>query len=301
MEKNNNSLSYLVQWHTTSLEDFKQSVRDTVMKIFSLSTEEQIMPLDVFLENTDHGALHTFSVNKKANEIADRIEKETGEIIDRDMLRLMTIAHDSGRFHISGNEKKQLQCERGHNRCGMAQVRKWIQNLRKQGIIIKSEQEADIMDYVYHHDFFNARLDGDKYSEPRSLEWQIVRLADRMSTNISREARRYWETGKRLKTPYYKREISFEERINFSFPKIKNYIESGKFDEFTFFLALLSMSGDDFTHPVMKEMYNEWAKDKHDAITTILEIAREEGFSNEDIREMKNLIHQYILHFNLTW
>lgn len=157
------------------------------------------------------------------------------------------------------------------------------------------------MDYVYNHDFFNTRLDGDKYQEPKSLEGQITRLADRMSTDISTEARRYWETGKRLKTPYFKKDISFDDRINFSFPKIRDYIKSGKFDEFTFFLTLLSMSSDDFIHPVMKEIYNEWAKDKHEAIATILQIAQEEEFSESDIQEMEKLIHQYISHFNLTW
>ncbi len=168
-------------------------------------------------------------------------------------------------------------------------------------MVVPPKQEADLMDYVYNHDFFNTRLDGDTYQEPKSLEGQITRLADRMSTDISTEARRYWETGKRLKTPYFKEDISFEDRVNFSFPKIRNYIKSGNFDEFTFFLTLLSMSGDDFAHPVMKEIYNEWAKDKHDAIVTILEIAREEEFSEGDIQEMENLIHRYILHFNLTW
>lgn len=167
--------------------------------------------------------------------------------------------------------------------------------------MLDPEKIENLMDYVYNHDFFNTRLDGDKYHEPDSLEGQITRLADRMSTDISTEARRYWETGKRLKTPYFKGDIPFEDRINFSFPKIKNYIQSGKFDEFTFFLTLLSMSPDDFQNPVLQKIYKEWAKDKHEAIATILDIAQEEGFSESEIREMENLIRQYILHFNLTW
>lgn len=290
-----------VQWATLSLDDFKRFTWDTVAQIFSFATDEQVLPVETFLENTDHGAIHAFAVNKKANEIAGILEEKTDRTIDRSMLYFMSIAHDSGRFHISENKRKQIHCERTHNRCGMAQVRKWIWNLRKLGLNINPEQEIDLMDYIYNHDFLNSRLDGDAYQEPQSLEWQIVRLADRMSTDISTEVRRYWETGKRLKTPYFKQDISFEDRINFSFPKIKKYIQEGKFDEFTFFLALLSVSGDDFTHPVLRKIYNEWAMNKHDAIATILEIAKEEGFPESDIQEMGKLIHQYILHFNLTW
>ncbi|MDP2103656.1 MAG: HD domain-containing protein, partial [Candidatus Gracilibacteria bacterium] len=284
-----------------SFKDFKRYTQDMVVQIFSLTTDRQTLPVETFLENMDHGALHAFSVNKKANEIAEILEKKTDKTIDRSMLYFMSITHDSGRFHISENEKKQIHCEQGHNRCGMAQVRKGIQSLEKQGINITPGQEADLMDYIHNHDFFNTRLDGDRYKEPQSLEGQIVRLADRMSTDISTEVRRYWETGKRLNTPYFKGDISFEDRVNFSFPKIREYIQSGKFDEFTFFLALLSISGDNFSHPIMQEIYNEWAKNKHSAITTILEIAKKEGFSESDVQEMENLIHQYILHFNLTW
>lgn len=67
-----------------------------------------------------------------------------------------------------------------------------------------------------------------------------------MSTDISEEVDRYWETGKRLKTKYFISGVPFEDRINFSFRKVKDYIVAGKFDEFTFFLALLSMSESDF-------------------------------------------------------
>ena len=83
-----------------------------------------------------------------------------------------------------------------------------------------------------------------------------------MSTDIKAEVERYWETGKRLGTPYFKNDISIQDRIDFSFPRIKEYIKSGKFDEFTFFLALISMSPQDFANPHLGKIYTEWAKTK---------------------------------------
>jgi hypothetical protein len=71
----------------------------------------------------------------------------------------------------------------------------------------------------------NDRLDPN-YTEPSSVEGQIVRLSDRISTDPIPEIERYWETGKRLNTPYFKNTISFQDRIDFNFTKIGSYIAS---------------------------------------------------------------------------
>jgi hypothetical protein len=44
-----------------------------------------------------------------------------------------------------------------------------------------------------------------------------VRLADRVSVPVEEEIVRYRETGKRLNTRYFNDQISFEERVNFTF------------------------------------------------------------------------------------
>jgi len=54
---------------------------------------------------------------------------------------------------------------------------------------------------------------------------------------------------------------------------------AGNVDEFTFFLAFLSLSPEDFQHPVLQDIYRKWAMDKNEAIATMLEIAWEEEFS----------------------
>ncbi|MFB0965215.1 MAG: hypothetical protein QMC36_06070 [Patescibacteria group bacterium] len=53
---------------------------------------------------------------------------------------------------------------------------------------------------------------------------------------------------------------------------MKEYIQAGKFDEFTFFLALISMSPSDFTNPQLSDIYSEWAKTKGQAVEEILKI-----------------------------
>ncbi|MEI6774716.1 MAG: hypothetical protein WCL18_08285 [bacterium] len=127
-----------------------------------------------------------------------------------------------------------------------------------------------------NHDFFNERLDGEKYHEPTSIEGQITRLADRISTPIQQEIERYRETGKRLGTVYFNNKITWQERIEFTFANMKTYITSGKFDEFTFFLSLLAQKDSDFSHPVLAKIYQQWATTKHQGIESILHIAKAE-------------------------
>jgi hypothetical protein len=283
-----------------SFEAYRISVIETVRRIFQNTDPVKSLPLDAFLENLDHGARHSHNVYVKAMEIVRYLSDEEQNGVDLELIYLMATVHDSGRFHISENSKKQAKCERRHDLCGAAQVRLGNRKILRRGEpSMSSERIEKLDDYVRNHDFFNTRLDGDSYREPLSLEGQIVRLADRMSTDITEEVRRYWETGKRLKTPYFIKGIPFEDRAHFSFRKVKDYIKAGKFDEFTFFLALLSMSKDDFAHSVLAGTYDEWAKTKHRAVEEILIIAREEGFSHEDIAEMTDLITAYAKHFHI--
>jgi hypothetical protein len=283
-----------------SFEAYRASVVKNVERIFQSEDPVKNLPLAAFLENLDHGALHAYNVYSKAVEVTDSLSEEDRSDLDFDLIYLMATAHDSGRFHLSENAKKQSKCERRHDLCGTAQVRLGNRRLRKAGETpLDEERTAVLEDYVRNHDFFNTRLDGDIYREPASLEGQIVRLADRMSTDIKEEVRRYWETGKRLKTPYFVKGVPFQDRTDFSFRKVKDYIKAGKFDEFTFFLALLSMAPTDFSHPVLAGTYAEWAKNKHEAVEEIIIIAEEEGYSKEDVAEMRQLLTDYAEHFGI--
>ncbi len=297
----------------TTLEEYKQIAEENMVNIFNLITEEKKIPVKDFLENNDHWAIHTYNVFKKALEIANEIEKETGIKTDKTLLYIMSWMHDSGRFRtpiihkddtdniIQAKKKKQTRSERNHWSYWVTQIKLAIIKLKEKGIEISKEEQEKIKDYIYNHDFFNTRLDWSKYKEPQSLEGQITRLADRISVPIEEEIIRYRETGKRLKTVYFKDEITFQERIDFNFENMWNYIKSGKFDEFTFFLSLLSQSAEDFSHPILARIYQKRSSSKKNGIEKILEIAKQEWYSKTDLETMENLINKYINHFWITF
>lgn len=296
------------------LDIYKKYARDNVLSVFALSDDMlKHVPMEWFLENSDHGAEHTYNVFKKALEIAELVEKESDISIDKTLLYIMSAMHDSWRFRLSmhkeddtpaqhqAKEQKRKKAEREHARYGVAQVKLWVKKLKEKKIELSLEEQQKIEEYILNHDFFNERLDGDKYYEPKSIEGQITRLSDRISVPIEQEIQRYWETGKRLGTVYFNKNITRQERIDFSFSNMGAYIKSGKFDEFTFFLSLLSQKDSDFSHPVLAKIYQKWSKNKHQGIASILQIAKDEWYSDEDIDEMKKLIDNYIEKFNITF
>ncbi|HBB03485.1 TPA: hypothetical protein DCZ39_01080 [Patescibacteria group bacterium] len=87
------------------------------------------------MENTDHGAEHTYNVFKKSLEVADAVEQNTDIPVDKELLYIMSAMHDSGRFRLpiakegdtekqqQAKEKKRKTAENKHARYGVAQVR----------------------------------------------------------------------------------------------------------------------------------------------------------------------------------
>lgn len=279
-----------------NFDEYKNVTEENVREVFDMQGWDDSMPesFEVFLENMDHGIEHTYNVYTKALDIADTIEERTWEEIDRDMLYIMAIMHDSWRFHLSDNETKQNKCESKHNKCGVAQIRLFQKRLKNKWVDLSEEKVSSIMDYIYNHDFLNDRLDWASLKEPDSLEWQIVRLADRISTDVIPEVRRYWETWKRKNTPLIKDNITLDDRVNFSFDKIWEYIKSWKLDQMFFFFWLLSVSSEDFSNPVLAELYNDWAVEKYKAVDEILKIAEEEWYNTD---EVKKVIDDYLESF----
>lgn len=298
---------------TDSLDTYKAYARENMAFVFNLDDLAKYIPLEWFLENTDHGAQHTYNVFKKSLEIAELLTKETNIFADTSLLYIMSALHDSGRFRLpihkesdspaqkQAKDQKRKKAESEHASYGVAQVKLGIKQLKEKNIQLSHEEQEKIEDYIFNHDFFNERLDGDKYHEPVSIEGQITRLSDRISTPIEQEIERYWETGKRLGTPYFNKNISWQERTDFTFTNMETYIKSGKFDEFTFLLSLLSQKADDFSHPVLAEIYQKWAKSKQEGIVHMLNIASDEWYPDEDIQQMKKLIEYYLKYFDIRF
>ena len=79
------------------------------------------------------------------------------------------------------------------------------------------------------------------------------------------------------------------------------YIKSGRFDEFTFFLSLLSQNASDFSHPILARIYQERSKSKSKWISCILDIAENEWFTHQEIQQMKILIEDYLQYFDISF
>lgn len=297
-----------------NIGNFVSITRQNLMDIYNVdSSSSKLIPFDIFSKNTDHWSRHVFNVYKKALSVANEIERQLGVEVNKGLLYIMSVYHDSWRFRepiisdqdtekqIQAKQRKKIKSEREHSSYGVAQIKLWIKKLKEKNIIIDKEDQEKIENYILNHDFFNIRLDWNKYQEPYSLEWQITRLADRISTPIEQEIERYRETWKRMNTPYFKKDISFQERIDFSFANIWNYIKTWRFDEFTFFLSLMSQSPSDFSNPVLHDIYAKRQSNKNKWIKKILEIATQEWYTEEDTIEMTNLINQYLEHFDIKF
>ncbi len=284
----------------TDIENIKKELKQRLIKIFQIDDDNKLKSFEEFAENKDHWFEHSLNVYKKALEITTIMEAKW-YTIDKSKLFVMALMHDSWRFHLSEeNPKKRERCEKRHNKCWIWQIKLAKNKLKKDWIIFDESFWNDIYDYINNHDFLNDRLDPN-YKEPKSIEWWIVRLSDRISTNIETEIDRYWETWKRLKTPYFIENISFEDRVSFNFTKVWEYIKSKKFDEFTFFLALISVSKNDYQNDDLKQIYASWAKSKDIWIKKILDIWVHEWFSQWQIEKMKTLISDYIKYFNINY
>ncbi len=314
MKEKTNLKNIIKHPESKSLETFVSTTRQNLMNVYNIDADSsKLIPFDTFAKNIDHGAKHVFNVYKKSLELAKEIERQLGVEVDKTLLYIMSVYHDSGRFRepiisdqdtenqIQAKQRKKVKSEREHARYGVAQIKLWINKLKDINVSIPEEDQKKIEDYILNHDFFNTRLDWAKYQEPYSLEWQITRLSDRISTPIEEEIERYRETWKRMNTTYFKKDIPFQERVDFSFANMWNYIKTWRFDEFTFFLSLLSQSPSDFSNPVLHDIYAKRQSNKNKWIKKILEIAKQEWYNDEDISEMKNMVDQYLHHFDIKF
>ena len=280
-----------------SYDQFKQGTVENIYSLFDVQSKSDVMTLQNFLENTDHGLEHEYNVYQKAIEITDRYEQQTDTQVRKHMLYPMAIVHDAMRsLQYSPTDKqkarKEKRNDRNHEKYGAFLFEKMIQSWKQRDIFINlSEQEqAEIKEYLINHDYFSEQLNGGRFHELTSIEGQIVRLADRISIPLKDEIQRYWDTWKRLNTPFFNQSMPLSERENFSFDKMGLYFKNGWVDEVLFFIALLMITEKDFSDPVLGEIYKEWAVDKDNAIDFILDIGKQEGATPEQMEDLKVLL-----------
>ncbi|MDD2565486.1 MAG: HD domain-containing protein [Candidatus Gracilibacteria bacterium] len=229
-----------------------------------------------YIENADHGLVHSENVYKKALEIYDEFNLEEQSNINLELIEMMSVFHDIGRFH-------HKKCDKKHQKCGMAQVKMYAKKTN-----MNTEDVSKLSDFVKYHDYMSKDLDPNQ-KEPYSIEGQIARVADKMSVDPVSELRRYWDYGKRIGATLFNTEISMGERLEFSFDK-RGTIKS---DQLTYFLALLGTAPDSINNNVLKQSYIDWSSHKHKAEEEIYKIMEEEGYQLESIIKVKAIIQLY--------
>ena len=294
---------------TSTYDDFSSITSNNILSTFDLDTPEKRLSLNFFEQNGDHGMRHVYAVRKKSLFIADMVEKETQEFVNRQLLYVMVLAHDSWRSHVYTPDDfitpeqvvhKEKNNDRKHPLYGTAQVRLAVRWLRKKWVHIDLDKLDDLQDYVYNHDYLNDHLSGGRYVEPRSLEWQIARLADRVSESVSWEVKRYRETGKRMGTPYFIANIPLSARKNFHFGRVGEYAAKGWLDQCMFFGALLSIKPQDFSHPVLQKLYKEWEIDKKDAVEYIIKEANNLWYGKKTLAKLDEVMTYYAKIYEFT-
>lgn len=262
-----------------------------------------------FSTNKDHGMEHAYNVFKESLRIAHIIEAETWASVDYQLLYIMSLAHDAARSIVypedvetstPNKSRREKRNDKKHEYFWWIIVRNRIARLRKHNVFVSPDDDAKLKDYLINHDFFSQQLNGKRFQEPYSLEGQIVRLADRISVPLTEEIDRYRETWKRLKTPFFFPETDINIRMNFSFDDFWAYNEAGIIDEVMFFTGMLMINGSDFSHPILSRLYDEWATQKNTAAAHILDIARTEGTSDEDINKLTELLDALGKRYNFT-
>ncbi len=301
---------------TLWLEQFREITAKNVKDIFAFDEKDlnKNYGLQQFLTNSDHWAEHVYNVYKKANEIAQKIEQETWEKIDHNVLYIMVVLHDSWRFFMEApviwestveqerKEKKMKKADRRHEFYGTMLLRSAVLYLEQKWVNLDPITVEKIRDYVNNHDFMSEKLSWKgRFHEPLSIEWKIARLADRISTPAIPELERYRDTGKRMWTTYYNPNITFAEREAFSFAKGWEYNKAWKLDQFMFFATLLAIKASDFWHPVLQKIYKERAPQKREAAQRIISLAREEHIDESVITQMEETLHQYAIAYEFDF
>jgi len=134
---------------------------------------------------------------------------------------------------------------------------------------------------IRHHDYFCQSVDHQPF--PKELQTsplaEIFRLADKTSIDPAQEVKRYYQTGERYQTPFYKPELSWDDRFSFSVaPQDK--------DQLCYLLLIFALQPHHFIHEELRNIYREWQKNKQVAKEEICKIAHDRNLEPESIRHI---------------
>jgi len=127
MKTDINLENIIKQPDSKSFKNFVSTTKLNLIDIYNIDPDSsKLIPFDIFSKNIDHGAKHVFNVYKKALEIAKEVERQLGVKVNKTLLYIMSVYHDSARFRepvisdqdtdnqIQAKQKKKVESEREH-------------------------------------------------------------------------------------------------------------------------------------------------------------------------------------------
>ena len=203
-----------------------------------------------FFKNADHGYRHSrqvwdscLDIIKYSPKLFKKVEETFTEREALFLLMWASVLHDFSRFlGFAGQEHEAASAELARNLF--------------QAHLYKSLTCQTIWAMLINHDYFNPIIDGG--NPPETLYHPLVdifRLADCTSLSPPDETTRYYETGLRFGTPFFNPELTDENRFDPRF-------DWNRRDMITWFLPILALRPQDFTHPETQTYYGRWAERK---------------------------------------
>jgi len=259
--------------------DFYHTEKENLKDYTGDFVKDTTNAIDEFFTNSDHGYTHSINVYKRSREIIYSIREEDHKSkIDKteyiNIQKWAAIFHDISRFYgASGIEHKRISKEIANNVF-------YQNNIGEDGFI-----KSMVLLCIEKHDWFNLNISNGVEKEVRMNHViDIFRLADRTSLSPKEELERYYETGKRYKTPFFNPELSMHDRFDFK----NNY---KKRDIITHFLLIFIFNEDYLFFSTTIRLYNEWAEDKEELKLYITDIiCKDEQLPEEQIEMIRKIL-----------
>lgn len=268
--------------HSSKLSCFNETFDEFSQKW--TSTLQECLPahsvaIDKFISDNNQWLYHSFQVLSKAHKLASKIEN-TGITIDFEILELLAVFHDIGKFFQELHSLENLS------------IAESVFNQYASGKLIISTTTKIVLDGIRGSDFYNKRLDP-SWNFPSTIEWDIIRAADKMQDNLTQKVDRYWyEYGVPRGATFYDKEITLSDREKFSF-------DNFSWDQLNVILSIIGLRDQDFSHPVLQSEYIAWSTPmKNEAIKRIVELAKELWYNQTDVHDIQWIIEWYRRTFN---
>jgi len=245
-----------------------------------------------FMISVDHGIEHSRQVLERAAEILSQCpnllrHSSLADIRPRDIKALLTWAallHDFTRFLGYNLKGHQLASAQLALACFISS---------------KQESATELYAMIRRHDYLSPIIDGENLPElflnhPLA---EVFRLVDKTSLPPVKEIERYYLAGKNWGNVFFKPELTYEERFDYS-------RGTKHWDQINHFLNLFAIQASDWAYDETRRLYRQWEmKDggRLLAVKKIFQLAEQEGLSSAQSKQINDILEEFFKRFNLLF